>query len=95
VGVLAAGLLRGVLLGVIITVLMLLRRASKPHITELGRVPGTAVFADLRRHKENALYKNEKNYQVRFAFVGFVQHWKNSGTGQMGFAALRGLRDEK
>jgi hypothetical protein len=53
------------------------------------------ILRKLRRHKENALYKNEKNYQVRFAFVGFVQHWKNSGTGQMGSKALRGLRDEK
>jgi len=53
------------------------------------------ILRKLRPHKENALHKNEKNYRVRFAFVALFEHWKNSGTGQMGFTALRGLRDEK
>jgi high affinity sulfate transporter 1 len=49
-GVLGSGLLRGVLIGVAISVLLLLRRASRPHTTELGRVPGTDYFADVVRH---------------------------------------------
>ena len=52
-GVLGSGLLNGVLLGVVISLLLLLRRASRPRVTELGRVPGTAYFADLTRHPEN------------------------------------------
>ena len=31
----------------------MLRRASRPRVTELGRVPGTTYFADLARHPEN------------------------------------------
>ena len=52
-GVLGSGLLRGVLIGAVISLLLLLRRASRPRTTELGRVPGTDYFADLIRHPEN------------------------------------------
>ena len=52
-GVLGSGLLNGVLLGVVISLLLLLRRASRPRVTELGRVPGTTYFADIERHPEN------------------------------------------
>jgi high affinity sulfate transporter 1 len=52
-GVLGSGLLNGVLLGVVISLLLLIRRASRPRVTELGRVPGTSYFADLTRHPEN------------------------------------------
>jgi MFS superfamily sulfate permease-like transporter len=52
-GVLGSGLLRGVLIGAILSLLLLLRRASRPRVTELGRVPGTEYFADLIRHPEN------------------------------------------
>jgi high affinity sulfate transporter 1 len=53
VGVLGSGLLRGVLIGAVISLLLLLRRASRPRTTELGRVPGTDYFADAVRYPEN------------------------------------------
>jgi len=52
-GVLGSGILRGVLIGVVLSLLLLLRRASRPNTTELGRVPGTSYFADRTRHPEN------------------------------------------
>lgn len=52
-GVLGSGLLMGVLIGAILSLLLLLRRAMQPHTTELGRVPGTDYFADVIRHPEN------------------------------------------
>jgi MFS superfamily sulfate permease-like transporter len=52
-GVLGSGLLRGVLIGAVLSILMLLRRASRPATTELGRVPGTDQFADRVRNPEN------------------------------------------
>jgi high affinity sulfate transporter 1 len=52
-GVLGSGLLRGVLIGAVLSILVLLRRASRPHTTELGRVPGTDYFADRIRNPEN------------------------------------------
>jgi high affinity sulfate transporter 1 len=53
IGVLGSGLLNGVLLGVVISIVLLLRRASHPRVIEIGRVPGTSYFADLIRHPEN------------------------------------------
>ena len=53
-GVLGSGLLRGVLIGVVLSILMLLRRASRPPTTELGRVPGTDQFVDRVRDPSNA-----------------------------------------
>ncbi|MES2657530.1 MAG: SulP family inorganic anion transporter [Verrucomicrobiota bacterium] len=52
-GVLGSGLLMGVLFGAILSLLLLLRRAMRPHCTELGRVPGTDYFADAIRHQTN------------------------------------------
>ena len=53
VGVLAAGILRGVLIGALISILMLLRRASRPHVAILGRIPGTTRYSDLARNPDN------------------------------------------
>jgi MFS superfamily sulfate permease-like transporter len=52
-GVLGTGLLRGVLIGAVLSLVLLLRRSSRPQTTELGRVPGTDYFADCIRRPEN------------------------------------------
>lgn len=52
-GVLGAGLLMGVLIGAILSLVLLLRRGMRPHTTELGLVPNTDYFADLIRHPQN------------------------------------------
>jgi MFS superfamily sulfate permease-like transporter len=52
-GVLGSGLLNGVLFGVALSIFLLIRRAARPRVVEIGRVPGTAYFADLARHPEN------------------------------------------
>ena len=53
VGVLGQGLLRGVMIGAIISLVLLIRRASRPHVALLGRIPGTRRFSDAERHSEN------------------------------------------
>ena len=52
-GVLGSGLLRGVLIGAVISLVQLLRRASRPHVAVLGRIPGTRRFSDRERHQDN------------------------------------------
>lgn len=52
-GVLASGLLRGVLIGALISLVQLIRRAARPHVAFLGRIPGTRRFSDLARHPDN------------------------------------------
>jgi high affinity sulfate transporter 1 len=54
-GVLTSGLLRGVLIGAIISLAQLLRAASRPHVAFLGRIPGTRRFSDRARHPDNEL----------------------------------------
>jgi MFS superfamily sulfate permease-like transporter len=52
-GVLGQGLLRGVAIGAVISLVILIRRASLPPIATLGRIPGTRRFSDRERHPEN------------------------------------------
>lgn len=52
-GVLGSGLLRGVLIGAIISLVQLLRRGSQPHVALLGQIPGTNRFSDLERNPDN------------------------------------------
>jgi SulP family sulfate permease len=54
-GVLGSGVLRGVMIGALISLVQLLRRASRPHVATLGRIPGTNRFSDLERHPDNEL----------------------------------------
>lgn len=55
VGVLNSGLLRGVMIGAVISLVQLLRRASRPHVARLGRIPGSRRFSDQERHPDNEL----------------------------------------
>ena len=51
--VLLLGILQGILLAALVSILMLLISASRPHVAFLGRVPGTRLTSDLARHPEN------------------------------------------
>ena len=51
--VLLLGILQGILLAAVASVLILLARASQPHVAFLGRIPGTDSYSDLARHPEN------------------------------------------
>jgi MFS superfamily sulfate permease-like transporter len=53
VGVLLLGILQGILLAALASILLLLARVSRPHVAFLGRVPGTNSYSDLARHPEN------------------------------------------
>ncbi len=52
-GVLGSGLLRGVMIGAVISLVQILRRASVPHVAVLGRIPGTRTYSDAERHPDN------------------------------------------
>jgi high affinity sulfate transporter 1 len=53
VAVLLLGILQGILLAALASILMLLVRASRPHVAFLGRIPGTNQYSDMARHPEN------------------------------------------
>lgn len=52
-GVLVLGILKGVLVAAVASLLVLLHRAANPHVASLGRVPGTSRYSDLERHPDN------------------------------------------
>ena len=51
--VLLLGILQGILLAALASILLLLARASSPHVAILGRIPGTDNYSDIARHPEN------------------------------------------
>jgi len=53
VAVLLLGILQGILLAALASIVLLLVRASQPHVAFLGRIPGTSSYSDLARHPEN------------------------------------------
>src|SRR5436309_8438387 len=52
-GVLGSGLLRGVMIGAVISLVQLLRAASRPHVAFLGRIQRTSRSWDRGRHRKN------------------------------------------
>jgi SulP family sulfate permease len=58
IAVLLLGILQGILLAALASILMLLAQASSPHVAYLGRVPGTNSYSDLARHPENEPLSN-------------------------------------
>jgi SulP family sulfate permease len=56
VGTLALGLEVGVLVAVVVSVVIIVYRITRPHIPELGRIPGTDYFLELGRHPDARVY---------------------------------------
>jgi len=55
VGVLIWGILTGVLLAAIVTLLLLIKASSKPNVAFLGRIPNTKRYSDIERHPDNEI----------------------------------------
>jgi sulfate permease, SulP family len=70
-GVLLLGILKGVLLAAIATILMLLRRVAYPNVAFLGRIPNTRRFSDLSRHSDNECVPGVLIFRVEASLVYF------------------------
>src|SRR6266852_4491425 len=70
-GVLTFGLLRGVMLGALISLVQLVRVSSHPHVALLGRIPGTRRFSDRDRHEDNELISNVMIFRPESALIYF------------------------
>jgi high affinity sulfate transporter 1 len=70
-GVLGAGLLKGVLIGAVISMVLLIRRASAPHVAFLGRIPGVRRYSDLSRHAGNEPTPGVLPFRVESGIVYF------------------------
>ena len=70
-GVLTFGLLNGVMIGALISLVQLVRISSRPHVALLGRIPGTRRFSDRDRHEGNELIPNVMIFRPESALVYF------------------------
>jgi MFS superfamily sulfate permease-like transporter len=53
-GVLLVDVLEGMIIGVVASLVFVLYKSSRPHVSSLGRVPGVpGAYSDLTRHPEN------------------------------------------
>ena len=92
VGVLGAGILRGVLIGALISILLLLRRASRPHVAVLGRIPGTSRYSDLTRNTDNEPVPGALIFRVESSLLYFNVEYVRDTVWERVQAARRGLR---
>ena len=53
VAVVFLGVLRGIIIAAIFSILSILRKSATPHMAVLGRIPGTTLFSDMLRHPDN------------------------------------------
>lgn len=78
-GVLGSGLLRGVMIGAVISLVQLIRRAARPHVAFLGRIPGTRRFSDRERHPDNELIPDVLIFRPEAGLVYFnVDHVRDT-----------------
>ncbi len=71
IGVLLLGILKGVLLAVIVSLLMLVATAARPHVAFLGRIRGTRRFSDLDRHPDNEVIPGVLIFRVEASLLYF------------------------
>ena len=90
-GVLILGILHGVLLAAVLSILVLLRRASHPRVLLLGRLPGSDSFVDVSRYKEHELVPGVLIFRIESGLFYFnVQNVKAKILSQAG--AYPGLK---
>jgi len=73
--VLLLGILKGVLLAAVVSLLMLITFAARPHVAFLGRIPGTHRFSDIERHPKNETVPGALIFRIESPLLYFnVQH---------------------
>jgi MFS superfamily sulfate permease-like transporter len=69
--VLLEGILRGVIVAVLVSMLLLIRRAAQPHVAFLGRIPGTRGFSDMERNPDNEATPGVLAFRAEAALLYF------------------------
>lgn len=70
-GVLVFGILEGVVLASVVSLLLIIRSVSTPHIAWLGRIPGTQRYSDIKRHPDNETIPGLLVFRVESALLYF------------------------
>ena len=73
--VLLMGILKGVMVAVVVSILLLIRRAAHPHVAFLGRIPGTRSYSDIERNPDNEPVPGAVIFRVEASLLYFnVEH---------------------
>jgi MFS superfamily sulfate permease-like transporter len=70
-GVLVLGILKGVMLAAVVSLLLVIRRVSRPHVAFLGRIPGFRGLSDMERNPDNAPVPGALTFRVDAALLYF------------------------
>lgn len=71
VSVIIFGILKGVLIAALFSLILIIRKVSSPHIAFLGRIPGTNRYTDIKRHPDNELVPGVLLFRVESELVYF------------------------
>ncbi|HLN54574.1 MAG TPA: bifunctional SulP family inorganic anion transporter/carbonic anhydrase [Bacteroidales bacterium] len=71
VAVIVFGILQGVLIAALFSLILIIRNVSSPHIAFLGRIPGTNRYTDIKRHPDNELIPGVLLFRVESPLVYF------------------------
>jgi SulP family sulfate permease len=75
VGVLLLGILKGVMLAAVASLLLLIGRVARPHVAFLGRIPGMRRYSDLERNPDNEVIPGVLIFRVESGLFYFnVEH---------------------
>lgn len=70
-GVLVLGILKGVIVAVLVSLLLLIRRAAHPHVAFLGHIPGTRSYSDMERNPDNEAVPGALLFRVEASLLYF------------------------
>lgn len=71
IGVLVFGILEGVLIAAFVTIVLVLKAVSVPHVAILGRIPGTKRYSDVVRNPDNELFQQLFLFRVESSLYYF------------------------
>jgi sulfate permease, SulP family len=71
ISVICFGILQGVLIAALASLILIIKAVSSPHIAFLGRIPGTDRFTDIKRHPDNELLPGVLLFRVESPLVYF------------------------
>ncbi|MHC1705051.1 MAG: sulfate permease [Tenuifilaceae bacterium] len=84
ISVIVFGILQGVLIGALFSLIIIIRNVSSPHVAFLGRIPGTNRYTDIKRHPDNELVPGILIFRVESTLVYFnVAYVYNSVWGKV------------
>ncbi len=71
ISVIVLGILQGVLVAALFSLILIIRNVSNPHVAFLGRIPGTNRYTDIKRHPDNELLPGILLFRVESPLVYF------------------------